>query len=79
MIETVEELGKVLRYRHTDETYDEVINRYGDIISRWHTTHTTMLYKLKQHLKTYDYGVLGNDELNSWFDELKSIILGAEK
>ena len=54
MIETIEELGKVMRYRHTDETYDEVINRYSDIISSWHTTHTTMVYKLKQLIKLYN-------------------------
>ena len=80
MIESIEELGKVLRYKHTDETYDEVINRYSDIISSWHATHTTMLYKLKQHIKDFPeqdhYANYNRDATyQNWFDELKMIVV----
>ena len=77
MIETIEELAKNLRYRKTDESYEGVINRYSEIITHWHKTHTTMTYKLKGLLSLYNEGS-SLDACRELLDKI-SIIVGAEQ
>lgn len=77
MIETIEELGKALRYRHTDETYDEVINRYSEIISDWHTTHTVMVFNLKELIRRWDDRTNDFTELDEKLCEFSANDMGA--
>jgi len=64
------------------ETNEEYTKRLEGIVKSWHKTHTTMTYKLKQHIKKLphlnphireDYP-LTTEAIDDWFQELKIIV-----
>ena len=69
-----------------DETTEEYVKRLEDIVKNWHKRHTSMSYKLKQHIKarpkkipawnpTEDYdGYYIISDIDDWFEQLKIIV-----
>ena len=84
MIETREELIDSLRYRQTDETYGQYIERLEEIISRWHTKHTKLLLGVRHHVKVFpeDYSSTSTIEdrahmyslTEDWLRDLKILV-----
>lgn len=73
MIETIEDLVENLRYRQTDKTYGQYIERLEETIGRWHLRHTKLRVELKEQLKKLPDRYT-DDDTEQWIDELKEII-----